>query len=308
MTTLKDISSGRIMVVSDVHGVWKDYVAIQQAFRDHRERGEADQLVFLGDLVHYREPEGVDCSVEILDDLIEKRVNQPGSPYHAIMGNHEMMHVYHIEMIRSNIKYTQHFEDRIASQRKAYIEFLMAMPLVIRTAGGVMLNHTGASRLIGEGILNKYDLSFESFLQFPHRDLLDDALHRANLEDRHPYSKYDPQLSWHLGYDERFNALWEFLMNKNERAYGPDWYTYLSPYLEFFSQDRADTLTVMINGHINVPQGMQVVAPEQLRLSTSVGAIGDHNKRYVILDAERRYADAEELANFSYPLFEPVLR
>ncbi|MEM7035620.1 MAG: metallophosphoesterase family protein [Bacteroidota bacterium] len=298
MSKIQDLRQGRIMVVSDLHGNWADYVRVMTRFQTHVAAGEADRLVFLGDLVHARGGRE-DASLAILDDLIRKRCNAPDSPYHCLLGNHEMVHIYHIELWKGEECYTQDLEDGFGLKRSRYVEFLMNMPFIIRTGGGVGLVHSGASKAVGGKHLSDYEVNYDYIKHWPHAELLE-AMYAQKLTTEPEYEgdmldQYDRNLGWLFTDTKKGRFLWEFLMNKNERAYGAAYYDFLRRYLLFFSKQHPVGLKVLVSGHIHAPYGSHIVADQQLRISTGYGAESNEMKTYLLIEADREYENATQL-------------
>gem|GEM_PF-1386676 len=293
-----DIPEGRFMVVSDLHGHASDFDLVINRWKHHQAAGETDGIVFLGDLVHGR-GKWPDASPHFIDTLLDLGCNQPGSNVHALLGNHELVHIYHAELWSSTYCYTEEFERAIAHDREHYITFLESMPFAIRTGGGVLLNHTGGSGYLAGLPLGPYQPDFETLSQWDHREAL---VHIGNLSGRQilpetVQRKFKPDLAMTFRPSPEGNFLWEMLMNKNERIYGDAYADVLRHTLSFLSHGHPTGLNMVVSGHIRVPLGWQVVNPQQLRLSTTYGASEDANKTYVIVDASRRYQDAAELAS-----------
>lgn len=292
-----DIPEGRYMVVSDLHGHAEDFELVMRKWKAHQAAGETDGLIFLGDLVHGR-GKWPDASPSFIDTLIELRCNQAGSKVHALLGNHELVHIYHAELWSSTYCYTEEFEKAIAHNRDHYISFLEGMPFAIRTEGGVLLNHTGGSGYLAGLPLGLYQPDFTTLQNWNHREVLTriGGYIGRDFDLNTVQQSFKPDLGLNFRPSPEGNFLWEMLMNKNERVYNKAYSDVLRHTLTFLSEGHASGLNLVTCGHIRVPEGWQVVNPQQLRLSTTYGAAGDENKTYVIVDAARRYRDAYELA------------
>lgn len=299
-----DLERGKLLVVSDLHGNEEDYRRVWELYAQLKEAGKANTLVFLGDLIHSRKEE--DASMFMIQDLIRRKANQPGGEVYALLGNHEMVHIYHIELWKGGFCYTQSFEDAILPHRAEIVKFFCNMPFAIRTKGGVLLNHTGPSGLIGQGKYKAYEVEgFEDLRDWSHRAFLD----YASLEYAIP--EPDDDLYAEIGSSFmrslRGEFLWEFLMNKNERRYPDGYGEIVNNHLAFMSKGHAQGLTVMVNGHVQVPEGMEIVDPGQLRLSSGYGAHSNREKTVLLFKAKRRYETAADLAKKAFHLFESDL-
>ncbi len=297
MTTLDklvDLEKGRVMVVTDVHGNWRDYEQIMRTFDALRKKGEADMLVFTGDLVHGY-PGYKDESKRVIDDLIKRRANQDGSGVVALLGNHDMVHIYHIGLSKGLLEFTSSFEKAIKENRGRYIDFFESMPFAALTSGGVLLNHAGASEIIGSGRVRDYGFNFGYFVTWPHEEILVELAKLAAEQGLPSHTdRFNAALGRIFQQKKRGKFLWDFLMNKNEREYGPEYHSFVPGFLSFMGTAH-EPLTVMVNGHIEVPSGVEVVNPQQLRLSSSYGARSDVSKTFLLFDAAKKYPDAKAL-------------
>ena len=66
-----DLTEGQAMVVTDLHGDWDAYRRYRDSFFQLRDLGQADILIFAGDMIHASAPAHQDKSVEIVLDIIE---------------------------------------------------------------------------------------------------------------------------------------------------------------------------------------------------------------------------------------------
>ena len=289
---IRDISSGKLMIVSDLHGNGYDFRQVLKTYQKLKEKGKADYLVFLGDLVHAYPGKQKDESLEMIEELMDMRANQPDSDVICLLGNHEFVHIYHIPLAKGHLEFTSWFEYRIQKCREVVIQFFMNMPLMIRTEGGVLINHTGASNRYGmDEKLNLQDLK-----DFNHQ--VDFTKHLENIK------KYDPQIGSDFMNTDKGDFLWDILMNGNEKQFGEDYHKYVDELLAFVSSDRKDhPLNNLVCGHIAAEYGAEVVGEKHLRICTSAGALGDLEKKFLLLDASKKYADASELIEYCRDLY-----
>lgn len=294
-----DIPEGRYMVVSDIHGRREDFIRVMEEWYEH----EADGLIFLGDLVHGR-GKWVDRSPSFIDVLIEMGCNLPGNNVYALLGNHELVHIYHSELWSSTYCYTRELEEAIAHDRDRYVSFFERMPFGIRTGGGVLLTHAGGSGYLGGIPLGPYQPDFETLSNWDHREVLEGFAEKAGVRfDRAAIQqKFIPQLGQNFRYFPEGNFLWEMLMNKNERVYGKAYPDVLRQSLTFLSEGHPIGLEAVVTGHIRVPEGLQVVNKMQLRISSAYGASDDSHKQYLIIDAAKRYGNSMVLKEEARPL------
>jgi predicted MPP superfamily phosphohydrolase len=279
-----DLPFGKLMIVSDLHGNALDFRQILTVYAALKREGKADHLVFLGDLIHGYPGKRKDSSLEIIQELMRLRANQSGSDVICLLGNHEMVHIYQIPLQGGHLEFTSWFENRIRGRRETIVRFFMQMPFMLRTKGGVLLNHAGASNRYKSNEV--FDL--EGFKNYKHQGDFTD--HIKNIDSYHP----------NIGADFLETAegdfLWDVFMNGNERQYGDEYPDLVDDLLRFASADRKDSpLTRLVSGHIGVDYGAEIVGPRKLRLCTSAGCLRDLEKKYLLIDAAKTYAHAREL-------------
>lgn len=298
-----ELPPGKIMVVADLHGHWQDFTQVLHLFHKHQAKGKADYLVLLGDLVHAKHAKE-DASVAMIDALIQEGCNQVKSNVFALLGNHELVHVYHIELWKAGLPITPRFEIDIEGRRQRYINFFMDMPFALRTPGGTLLQHSGASHPFSHYREEEAAPNLNQLRNWDHLHYLERLALRAGLS---PDQNLNEQLHPTIGTLFRSfpfgNFLWEFLMNKNEKQYGVKYEQMIGPFLDHFSEPSKPPLTCMINGHVQEPKGAKVIGKRQLRLSSSKGAASRSLKKYVLIDGNRTYADANELMTGVKPLY-----
>lgn len=136
---------GRLIVVSDLHGNFKDYKKYLKLWdRDD----ENSHIVFIGDLIHAID--GEDGSVEIVEDAMFKSQEYPN--YHCLLGNHEWCHIVNQNIYKANRDLKSDFEN-LVSHKKGYMEpsltnyirFFKSMPYFLKTSNGLFISHTGPS-------------------------------------------------------------------------------------------------------------------------------------------------------------------
>lgn len=288
---IRDIDKGRIMLVSDIHGNIHDFERIINTFIKLKKKKEIDYLIFMGDMIHaYPNKNRKDESVLIIDRLIAMNANMPGSDVLCMLGNHEFVHIYNIELLKGKLEFAKYFEWKIAEQRAKYIEFFMNMPLVIRTQGGTMIHHAGASDIYSMDIYSCFDLEFLKLFN-----------HRNNKFTNH----IDSINIYDAGIGEQFMNtffgiyLWKSLSNGNEREFGSDYEAYINDFLNMMSKDRiSNPMNILVTGHIGVDYGAETVYNNQLRLCTSEGCLRDLEKKYLLFNAEVKYNSASHLMEY----------
>ncbi len=302
----------RILVASDIQGNWEDYRTVKSRFEELKRQGKADVLVFDGDLVHgYNGYE--DRSVDILGDLIDN----PNPAVISLLGNHEFMHIYHKEVSKAGHSFTEPLEEKIEHDREKYVGFMKQMPYAIRTAGGVLINHTGANPPMAGFVGKKAyqhlvgSQGFQILNGLDHDKVLKQVtgLTRKILEQQyeHPladdfFENFTPQIGQVFAQIDIGAYLWDVFFNKNERQYGDETYTrMLTGFLETMSQGNKPQRFV-VTGHIEVPDGYAVIDGKQLRICSSYGA--DEGKKVLsLVDASKPYESVDQLVDDLQPVY-----
>ncbi|MCT4603944.1 MAG: metallophosphoesterase [Marinifilum sp.] len=289
---IRDISSGKLMIVSDLHGNGYDFRQILKTYKQLKKKGKADYLVFLGDLVHAYPGKQKDESLEMIEELMGLNANQPGSDVICLLGNHEFVHIYHIPLAKGPLEFTSWFEYRIQKCRGEVIEFFMNMPLMLRTKGGTLINHTGASNRFG----SDNTIGLQYLKDFNHQGEF--TKHLDNIK------KYDPQIGSDFMNTDKGDFLWDILMNGNEKQYGEEYHKYVNELLGVVSEDRKENpINTLVCGHIAAEYGAEVIGDKHLRVCTSAGALGDLEKKFLLIDASKRYENAAELIEYCRDLY-----
>jgi len=145
MQRVVDLASGHTMVVSDLHGDQDAFARYTGRFLQLRSRGRAQRLLLLGDLIHSNEPEDADSSLQIVTDIMRLQATLGADACIALLGNHEMEHIYSLLLARGSFEYTPRFERVLSAsgKRAEILNFFQAMPFYVRTAAGVSFTHAG---------------------------------------------------------------------------------------------------------------------------------------------------------------------
>lgn len=305
-----DLSEGGVLVASDLHGSWRDYERVRNHFDDLREQRKAQYLVLNGDIIHgYGD---ADESVRIMDDLLKF----PEPEVIATLGNHELMHIYHLDVPRHDgTSFVEPLEEEIEADRERYVGFMKRMPYAIRTKGGVLILHTGASPPMAKYFRKNYadfakktdPFSFARWLD--HDQILSalKAVARQRLEAEYGHRLEDdffedcsPQMGEVFLHSELGQYMWDMFFNMNEREVGIERYnTFISGSLQTMGEGLQQRF--MVTGHIHPPEGHDIIGERQLRISTSAG-IRNGNKTVVLINAERVYQHIDEIAKGMQPL------
>jgi len=294
MNRIVDIFDSKLMIVSDIHGNKHDFDRVMNRFYHFKKKGEVDQLVFLGDIVHsfnYKK----DASIDILNVLIEKGANEEGSGLLCLLGNHELVHLFHIPLRKGNWEFNKGLEWKMAKEREKYHRFFCDMPIALRTQGGVLINHTGAGPFYNEQRLLDCGLDRAILREWDYQGVTDNLFSEVViLQMSH---KYQPELGYQLMETRIGEVLWETFMNGNELQYDVIQYErYVSELLNYHSWDRLNTpMQLVVSGHIGEEWGASVVGEKQLRICSSAGCPLDLEKKVLIVEAQKEYLSMDEL-------------
>lgn len=291
------VIGGMWMVVSDLHGNGLDFQRVLDRFEHFQKRYPDLRLLFLGDLIHsfnYK----TDQSYPMVCKLMELGANSGHTPFYCLMGNHEMAHVYHWVLQRGNWDFTKGFEWKMAKNRASVIAFFEAMPLWLATQGGVLLHHTGAAGVYAPQWLQSCGLTHD-FLYSPNHA----AIKRLTLGHDTDEGRFCREIGDKLIQLPHGRVMWEALMNGNEHQYGSQYQQMQGEMLCYYSQHLGFNLNLIVTGHIGVDSGIGVVGSCQVRICSGQGCTDDLQKKVVVLDANRIYSSAEELAKCAVDLY-----
>jgi hypothetical protein len=325
MSRAVDIFEGRAYVVTDLHGDWQAYARFRDHFLELFHQGEADVLIFAGDLIHGYGPEEDDYSLAMVWDLMQLQAELGPDRVIMLLGNHEFPHIYGVTLSKGDITFTPRFEHAMGSYRPAIIEFLKSLPFLARTQAGVMITHAGASPKTA------VPAAAERLLNFSHDDMLaevDQLLQRNEVLDLiestlgWTLEKYDEQAWEYLAVpgpeDARYldllrgfivsslepewSLLWDFFFTQCEKAINPYGYDkVLERFLESYSSDEMPQQMV-VTGHIQVKGGREIIAGRQLRLASWQHALPRDSSSYLLFDAAQPLTLTEQLLEFVYPM------
>jgi predicted phosphodiesterase len=305
MSRVLSLSEGRAMVVSDLHGQWDLYVRYRDHFLDLHNSGDADYLIFSGDLIHadgYPHPDG---SLKIILDIIKLK-KELGEKLIYLLGNHELVHLYAIPLQKGDVSYTHGFEAAMGKHRKKITALFDSLPFFVRTVAGISIGHAGAAATLAdpESAKTIFNLSHKKLWMQAHTmipveqlDEFREEFARLNQIDYESNAREllaitgpeDPRyndLLWGMvlrGLPE-FEGIWETFMNGNERDYGEQGYSQiLSGTLAQLSEGFVPQVG-LISGHMVTPRGAQIIAEHQLRIASGVHARPFEAAKFLVFD------------------------
>lgn len=323
-----DLTSGVTMVVSDLHGDRDAFARYAGRFLQLHNRKRAQRLLFLGDLIHSDGPEDQDASLQIVTDIMRMRATLGPEAVIALLGNHEMPHLYGVLLRRGQYEYTPRFERSLsASGRRADIlAFFEQMPFYVRTAAGVAFTHAGPD---GTAIAQ-----FEELRRFDHAAIRSEYTHALSLNPKPdrlrelyaeamgmPYevlarhylavegpddTRYDDLVRAFMisEHSREFEVLWNALFTRCEKELSPALYErILGKFLETLSAEAPAPQRILVTGHIDVVSGHQLVTPYHLRIASAKHASPREAGEYLLFDAAQSIESAEELINHLSSVF-----
>ncbi|RME73842.1 MAG: hypothetical protein D6784_11165 [Chloroflexi bacterium] len=313
---LWSLDAGQVMVVTDLHGDGDAYRRCRDRFVDLQAAGRADYLVLTGDLIH-RSDGGPDESLEMVLDVLALQAEY-GEAVIYLCGNHELPHIYGIDLARGDESFTPVFETALtrSGRRDEVAALFESLPFYLRTRAGVSLAHAGApAEAAAPGSARRLFL-------WNHRELLDwaediigsqenAALMRRRLFDHH----YDTLARRYLGVsgpeDTRYNhllrgvlasqhpdfagLLWPALFTRCEEEYGAEDYAIFVHALLAELSEGYWRQELLVSGHLTTRGGWQKVG-RQLRLSSAAHARPRHRGSYLLFDAARPVKNIDALA------------
>jgi hypothetical protein len=241
-----------------------------------------------------------DESLRILDDIMRRK----DDGIISILGNHEFMHIYHLNVRKKDLEFVPGFEASIKLNRARYIGFMKNMPYAIRTRGGVTINHAGANMTAHPQVSEKFKaLVGASHLEFMRRLNHDDLLNHLEryaskartiiMPYQHPDTHYDPLIGATLHSSDIGEYLWNVFFNANENEFGDELYKEMTD--AYVAEMGSDGLTqrILLSGHIWVPHGTQIVNDKHLRLGLT--HTDPNDKTLAVVESKRIYENPMEL-------------
>jgi predicted phosphodiesterase len=298
---------GVAMVVTDLHGDWDAYRRYRDRFLALDAEGEADYLIFAGDLIHSEGPPESDRSLDIVLDLLALREGL-GERLIYLLGNHELPHLYGIILQKGDHVYTPSFEAALGEHRPAVITLFDSLPFYVRTRAGVSICHAGAAPELREP-----DAAARVF-GYSHRRVLDEVAAVLPSEERdsvragfsrwsgEPYEemactnlavsgpddpRYDDLLVGFVASSHPdFELLWAALFSTNEfddgmKAYGVSIDALLLHLSAGYHEQKA-----LVAGHIGCRGGHALISDRQLRLASATHAHPPTSGQYLLFDTE----------------------
>ncbi|NDJ36123.1 MAG: hypothetical protein GYB64_15820 [Chloroflexi bacterium] len=319
-----DLTEGQIYAVTDLHGDWYAY----ERYRDHffrlYEAERADRLLFLGDLIHgYDDPEE-DYSLHIVWDIMQLQEAYGSDTVMVLLGNHELPHIYGVNLSRGEVSYTPRFEHSLGEFRELVIAFFKSLPFIVRTRGGVLFTHAGPSATTADPGVAQTLLSHSHDMLLNLADRMIDETKVVEMIGRMfglTAEQYDGMVWQQLAVESRddpryfdllrglivsnlaeWPALWDFFFSRNEQGLTPRAYErVLGRFLDAYSAPGFQA-NVLVSGHIGVQEGVEVISGYQLRLGSWTHAQPREEGKYLLVDAAMRVQRAADLLPHVHPM------
>jgi hypothetical protein len=316
---LWSLDAGVAMVVTDLHGDWDAYARYRDRFIELRAAGQADCLIFGGDLIH-REPDaGADRSLDMVRDILALR-ERYGDAIISLCGNHELPHLYGFVLGKGRTEYTPGFEAALSESgcRDEVLELFESLPFFIRTAAGVSITHAGASAPLADRAqaARLFEWDHQALRAWAEERLAEgdraelrsgyarlsgessyDALARRYLAVSDPADpRYDDLLRGFLvTAHPDFRIVRSALFTRCEQEDSEEAYTArLAATLEQLSAGYAPQ-RLLVAGHMATPGGYTVVAARHLRLASGAHAHLATSRAYLLFDTARSIESIDEL-------------
>jgi hypothetical protein len=316
---LWSLAAGAAMVVTDLHGDWDRYVRYRDRFLTLRAQGQADCLIFTGDLIHREPGAGMDGSLAIVLDLLRLRERYRDAIV-ILCGNHELPHLYGFVLAKGTSEYTPAFEAAMSEsgRRADVLALLETLPFFLRTAAGVVMAHAGASTSLAdaEQALMLFNWNHQAVrawanAQLEQGDRAELRSGYARLSGESSYAamarryiavggvgdpRYDDLLrGFMITAHPDFRALRAALFTRCEQEDdGISYAERLRAALELLSSGYAPQ-RALVAGHMATAGGHAIVAGRHLRLSSGAHAHPPGAAQYLLFDAARPIARVDDL-------------
>ncbi len=310
------LSDGVAMVVTDLHGDWQLYQRYRDWFIRRHKAGEVQYFIITGDAIHRVEPEAPDGSLQIVLDVLQLQETYPGAVIY-LLGNHEMVHIYHVPLSKNDHVFTPRFEAALGDYRQSVLSLFARLPFFVRTKAGVSITHAGAASALSvdENVARIFTFDHESVFERVNALLNEKDIERlrqgyANFSGV-PYAvqakhylavsgaddpRYDDLLRGvYATSDPDFELLWNTLFTRCEKEYGNgDYGIFLNALLVKLSHQFVPQ-QFLVAGHIPVRKGAKVVARRHLRIASGVHAVPPASAQFLLFDTGRPVRNVQML-------------
>jgi len=318
-TRLWSLDAGIAMVVTDLHGDWGTYARYRDRFIALHATGQADCLIFTGDLIHREPGESPDSSLDIVLDVMALR-RRYGEAIIYLCGNHELPHLYGFVLGTGATEFTPGFEMALnrSGRRDEVLALFESLPFFIRTTAGVCITHAGASLPLADAIRASklFGWSHQAL-----RDWADEHLADADrAELRSGYARLSGADSYlamarrYLAVDGPYDARYDDLLRGFMVTAHPDFPTLRAALFTRCEQEDSETAYavrlaaafeqlsaggiaqhVLVAGHQATSGGHAIVAERHVRLSSGPHAQIRSAAQYLLFDSARAIQGVADL-------------
>lgn len=145
MRILKLPASGILLVITDLHGNYKDFKKYENIWNQFLDNG--NHVILTGDVIHAYNS-SIDYSVDILESLMEYCEYDQ---FHLLLGNHEWCHIVEKSVYKGIKNQNEDFEEllklkfgyRWVEHLDMYVDFFKTLPFAAKTSNGVLISHSG---------------------------------------------------------------------------------------------------------------------------------------------------------------------
>jgi hypothetical protein len=242
-----------------------------------------------------------------------------------VCGNHELPHIYGMTLAKGTLEFTARFEHRLGFNRDSIITLFKSLPFLIRTAGGTLLTHAGASASVSTQEVADHLLTFSHDGLLTEVDGLftrDDVWELMLQNVQMSQSKYDDNVWRYLavsspedpryadllrgfmvGNMREFQPLWDLLFTQCENGMSESVYAkVLTRFLTVFSSSDVPQ-KVLVTGHITARDGYKIIAKNQLRVASWSHAAPQKSGKCLLFDTAMPVSNAEDLMPYLISAF-----
>jgi hypothetical protein len=222
-------------------------------------------------------------------------------------------------------EFTSRLEHRLGPHRSEVIQLFKTLPFMVRTAGGVLLTHAGASTTTcnqdaAEVLLN---MSHDQLLAEAEKLTVRDDIWELLLQNfRMTRSEYDRSVwkflavessddsrytdllrGFLVGNLREFQPLWDLLFTQCEAGISMSLYTQIvGRFVKSYSLPSV-IQKVLVTGHIAAKNGYTIVSDNQLRIASWAHSSPQTSGKYLLFDVETSINKSDDLIPYLASIF-----
>jgi calcineurin-like phosphoesterase family protein len=248
MAKLIELSEGKAIIASDFHGNWEDFSYVKNIFLK-----EPDSFfIIAGDIL-----DRGTHSEKILQNVIQLK-REYGKRFHLLLGNHEWG--YASGMGHHPCDFLYQMREKYGGIPKHYIDFLLSLPLAVRTDNGFIIIHAGPCSLV------------ESVWEIA-------SVNEPKIINGLVWNDPSPEDEWYSPNIRRAGSE-SYAKEEGLEIYGRE-------ALRSFLRKSNSSFLITGHGHLTALD----IMPEQIMITSSFRKWG--NKAWVELDLEKGYGKSE---------------